>query len=213
MNAARRLSLLSLLLLVGASGLLLAQTTLSLSGPATARPGNTITVNLSLSPGGSPTSAFQWFLSTPSGYLVSVTTGDVGTSASKSVLCSADNLYCILYGMNNTVVGSGTLAVYNVSIPVSASAGPAAFSLSELLGASPSGTPVTLSPGPVYNVGVLALQDINGDGKVDRADVLLMFQQMVASRTNPAACLNDQNGDGHCDLFDVVIVILKAIGI
>jgi len=42
--------------------------------------------------------------------------------------------------------------------------------------------------------------------------VMLIAQQVVASQTSPAACVNNISGDG-CTLSDVMDVLLKALGL
>jgi hypothetical protein len=200
-----------ILLVILCAAPLFAQT-LTLSGPATARPGTSIVVNLS-QPAVSPTSAWQWQITPPTNYAVTVALGAAGSSSAKELACSADNLFCLVYGLNANAIPAGVLATYTVSIPATATAGPAPFGLSNAIAASPAGSVVPVTYGAVYSPTILALWDINGDGKTDRADVILMAQQVIAAQSNPAACVNDMNGDGKCTLMDVVIVILKTLGL
>lgn len=185
-----------------------AQVTLTLTGPATARPGNAVTVNLTGAMSGSPV-ALQWTVGLPTGFTATASIGAAGTAAAKTLSCSANATLCLEYGLNTTVIGNGTLAAYTVTIPANATPGAGAFPLSGLLAVNAAGTTVTSASGPAYSLTILSLADINGDGIVNATDVQLMVNQITSGGT----CSNDQNGDGKCDLLDVWIVIMRALGL
>lgn len=182
--------------------------TLTLSGPATARPGATVTVNLSVAASGS--AALQWAVGLPTGYTATVVAGAAATG--KDLSCTVSNAFCLLVGQNATVIGNGVVAVYSLRVPATAS-GTAALPLGNLLGASAEGNPVTITSGPAYSLQILATEDLNGDGTVTAADVTLMTTQAIASQTTPSACINDLNSDGRCDVLDVFQVVLKSLGL
>lgn len=182
--------------------------TLTLSGPATARPGATVTVSLTAAASGS--AALQWAVGLPAGYTATVVAGAAATG--KALTCNASNAFCLLVGQNATVIGNGVVAAYSLRVPASVSE-TAALPLSSLLGASAVGNPVTITSGPAYSLQILAHEDLNGDGSVTAADVTLMTTQAIESQTTPSACVNDLNSDGRCDVLDVMQIVLKSLGL
>lgn len=182
-------------------------TTLALSGPATARAGATVTLALSAT-GTTNTGAvgFQWTVGYPSGgYTATVAPGPTATAASKTPTCTADNSTCLAVGMNTTVIANGVLANYSLKVPAAAPGGTVTVGLGGLVGANSSGMAIPTAAGPVYTLTILDRRDLNGD-------VTLMSNEVIASQTNPSACVDDMNGDGKCDLLDVIAVLLKALG-
>jgi hypothetical protein len=203
-----------LILLIAASAFAQASTTLTLTGPATVRPGSTVQLLLSAN-GATDTGAagFQWTINFPSGYTATATPGAAATAAGKTILaCTADNSLCLLLGMNTTAIPGGAIANYAVKVPLSAAPSPAPFSLSGLIAVNPTGDVIPTAAGTPYAPIVLMKQDLNGDGKVDSTDLQIMIDQVIASQSNSARCVDDQNGDGKCDLLDVINVLLKALG-
>lgn len=208
---------LSLLWLIAA--VLVAQpVTLTLTGPATIKAGQTLPLTLSAAyPVGASAnaSAFQWSLNYPSG----VTAVSSATSVPTKVkVCTADQATCILAGsgsgtqpMNMTAVNAGAIASYVLQLP--STPGPLTISLSGLVAVDGTGLNVAAVSGTPFVVAVLDPRDLNGDTKVDAADVSIMITEVLASKTNPAACVDDQTGDGKCDLLDVAKLILKALGL
>ena len=137
---------------------------------------------------------------------------DGAAATGKNLTCTANNAFCLLVGQNATVIGNGVVAAYSLRVPASAS-GTATLPLSNLLGASAVGDPVTIMSAPAYSLQILAAEDLNGDGIVTAADVTLMTTQAIASQTTPSACINDLNTDGKCDVLDVFQVVLKSLGL
>jgi hypothetical protein len=195
--------------------LLSAQVTMTLTGPATAKAGSSVTVTLSAS--GTPdtgAAGLQWKVNYPaSSYTATNVVGAQAVAASKGLVCTSDKSLCLLYGLNATVLANGEMAVYTLSIPANAPPGPVTVGLTGLVAASPTGVSIPVTAGAAYVLTIGDKRDIDGSGTVDNADVLLMATQAVQSSTNPAACVNDQNGDGKCDLIDVFAVLLKALGL
>lgn len=187
-----------------------AQTTLTLTGPASAKQGTA--VSLSLSSGGATANGpagLQWSLTPPVGVTVSgVTAGASATAASKQVACNAANLLCLVYGVNQNVIANGVVATMTVQIPANANPGPASFPLSGLVAGDKNGVAMTISSGATYSLNVLSRADIDGNGSVTSADVSLMANQVTSG-----TCTDDQNGDGRCDLLDVLVVVLRAMGL
>jgi hypothetical protein len=205
-----------LVLLLGLS-ISSAQTTVTLTGPVSARPGAAVTLSLNAS--GTPdtgAAGFQWTLGIPAGYSFAASAGPQASSVGKTTTCTTDSAECLLVALNPlnaTVIPNGVIALYAGKVPATATAGPASFPLSGVVAVSSTGTLVTTTLGTAYSLLVLDRRDLNGDGKVDGTDVGLMIQEVLASRTNPAACVDDINGDGKCDLQDVFAVLLKALGL
>lgn len=183
-----------------------AQSTVSLSGPPTARPGTTVTLSLAGAASITPAAALQWTLTLPSGYSGIPTAGAAATTAGKSLYCGT--AACLVTSTTNvTPLGPGVLATYSVQIPATAAAGPIAFPLAGMAAADATGSALVVTAGVPYSLTILAKSDINGDGKTDTADVTAMISQVTGG-----ACTNDQNGDGKCDVVDAVLVLLQAIG-
>lgn len=197
-----------------------AQVTVSVTGPATARPGATITLNVNAA-GTTNTgaAAMQWQLGNPAGFSETVADGPTATAAAKSHTCAAaaTSNFCVVYGLTSAVIGNGVVATYSVTIPATAASGSVSFPLSGVVAANATGTtglnsvsvPVTL--GSPYTLSVLSKTDINGDGKTDVSDLQILVTEIVAAQSTPSACVDDQNGDGKCDVLDIVIIVLKIL--
>ena len=191
---------------------LLSAQTLTLTGPASVKQGKSVTLNLGV--GGPVVAAgLQWTVGLPVGFTATSVIGGAGTTAAKTLYCTSDAALCLLVGMNTTAIGNGTVAVYSLAVPSTATLGANPIPLSGLVAVNAAGGSLAITPGATYSILVLAKQDINGDGVVDNADVQLMIDQVRAARTNPAACVDDMNADGKCDLVDVFNVVLKALGL
>lgn len=190
--------------------------TLTLAGPATAKAGQTISLTLSVAgasgASNSGTAGLQWGITLPPGYTANVAAGAVATAASKVPSCTADGSFCLLTGMNAALIGNGVAASISLKIPASA-AGAVPLPLVKMLGVDAAGVNVAMTSGVAYTLAIIDRRDLNGDTKVDAADVLVMTNQVIASQANPAACVDDQNGDSKCDLVDVFNVVLKALGL
>jgi Cohesin domain len=109
MEQVRRVFILLVLLCVGATAF--AQNVSLSMGSGSSAAGGTVTVPLSLtSSGGAQPMGLQWSFSFSGDVLgVSVSAGTSATNAQKSIACSGKT--CIVYGMNNTVIADGTVAV------------------------------------------------------------------------------------------------------
>jgi hypothetical protein len=132
--------------------------------------------------------------------------GTASTAASKTVACNAAK--CLVYGVNQNVIGAGQVATIAIPIPAGATPGSTSFSLSVVLGADKNANSITLTTGAALPVTILAIADINGDGVVDVTDVNLMAAQVLSG-----TCADDPKADGQCNLFDVLTVVLRALGL
>ncbi len=95
------------------------------SSSGSVAPGGTVTLGLSqASSGGALPVAVQWTISYSASVVsgVSVVAGSSATGAGKNVTCSSTtgSTICIVYGMNQTVIGDGVLA--NATFTISPSA-------------------------------------------------------------------------------------------
>lgn len=199
----RLLSLLSCI--CGLTLSLAAQSSLSISGPPVARPGETLnlTLNLSASPTPNLPAGLGYLLGVPSGWTATGAIGPAGISAAKSLYCATGDAFCLIVGMNTNPIQSGTVASYSLQIPASASPGTTPIPVIKLELGDFLGTELTAAAGSLYAVKILSRQDINGDGSVTSADVFLILD-MALGKTS---CTADQNGDGQCRLIDVLLVI------
>ena len=122
--------------------------TLALSSGTTAQ-GGTATLGLSLtSVSGGQVAGLQWTLNySPSDVTaITVAPGSAATAANKSVACvqGTGTYMCLLAGMNNTVLGDGVAATVSVTLSPTVTTS-TAISVTNALGASPSGSPVSVT--------------------------------------------------------------------
>ncbi len=202
-----------LLCLVGCAYAVAAQNPVfTITGPATARAGASITLALSVT-GSTTGTALQFALNVPTGSLVTVTPGAAAPPKALNCGTASTFAFCLLYGTDVGLLKDGAIAQYAIKLPTGLNAGPLAFPLSALQSSSPSGLSIAASSSGTYSLNILAATDIDGNGVTNAVDVSLMAQQVIAAQSTPAACVNDINGDGKCDLLDVVLVLLKALGL
>lgn len=188
--------------------MLSAQTVLTISGPAKAAPGSTMTLVMTLTGGTvNGPAAFQGTLSLPSGFTASLPVlGNVMTAAAKTVTCSAANLLCLFYAKNSTVVGNGIVYTQTVQVPVGYS-GTATIAVSGIVVADKNGLAMAVPVSTTVNVPVFSIQDLNSDGVVDSKDILIITTAIIAG----TACGNlDQNGDGICNILDTQLIAKVA---
>lgn len=180
------------------------QTAISGSGPATARPGQTVNLAVTITTS-SQLAGLQWTAQLPTaiGGPGIATLGAAAQAAEKQIYCSTDGSICLVVGMNDRVIASGEIARYSVTIPPAAPKGLYQVPLSDVLAADAAGVPIAVTLGPVYELRILARADIDGDGAVTMEDFRLMLDQVIGRAT----CTDDQTGDGKCDLLDVLAVV------
>src|SRR5690242_17791643 len=116
-------------------------------GSAVASSGSAALPLVLTSPAGSEPAAIQWTLNySPSSVAsISATAGAAATAASKSISCApVSGAYsCLLYGMNNTVIANGTVAVVNVTLAAGATS--AAIGVTGAAGSSAAGDAILLT--------------------------------------------------------------------
>lgn len=182
-----------------------AQTLAPSVSPASLRPGQstTVTLNYAGSSGGIGVSGIQWDL--VDGPLTSA--APVAGTAAVGKQISANGSRAIVVGVNAGSQGgipNGVLATVVLTAPAGTPSGPISVSLTGLVGTDSAGNAVNIIPGSAVTVTVLPpLGDLNGDGKVDAADLGVAVSQALGI----AACTTgDINGDGKCNVQDVILV-------
>lgn len=175
--------------------------TLTLTGPATARPGTTIPVTLTLAAPPASLAATQWSVGLPAGYTATAVAGAASTAAAKTLYCNSLSTLCLTVGVNTNLYADGVVATYQVTVPTNASPGQVSIPLTGIIGAALNGGSTGLGAGVPFAFAVLAATDLNGDGKTDALDLQLMIQEILVG---PIA--HDQNGDGVADVKDAQTV-------
>jgi hypothetical protein len=173
--------------------------TLTLTGPATLRPGAIVPVVLTLANPPANLAALQWTLTLPCGTVTAVA-GAASNLAGKTLYCNASSTTCLTAGIGTNLYATGAVATYSWTVPAFAVPGRVAISLAGLVGATLAGDNAPLT-GAEYNTLILARTDLNGDGKTDILDLQIMIQEILGG---PA--VNDQNGDGVANVRDAQIV-------
>jgi len=153
--------------------------TLTLTGPATARPGTVVAASLALTSPPASLAALQWSVTLPAGYTATAVAGAASVTAAKTLYCNPASTTCLTVGINNNVYAAGVAAVYSLTIPATAAPGPVSVPLSGLVGASLAGGNAPLTAGTAYSVLILAPTDLNGDGKTDVQDLQIMIQRIL----------------------------------
>lgn len=209
-----------LALLAGAAG---AQPTLSITGPAQVKAGNSITLAVNLTgSAGSNEAGLQWTLTgAPWGtWKAVIMAGPSATSAGKGVQCAAtgSSLTCLLFGLNSNLLVDGQVASIQLTLPVAGPLGPVMLNWSGLIGATVGG-----SAGPVVSAGPFPLLvlnspcDLNLDGKINTSDRTDLLGQIFGIGSVVlggggglplAVCSNgDLNADGACNILDLQILV------
>lgn len=196
------------------------QLTATVTGPATAARGSSVTLTLNIA--GNTTvgpEALQWTLGLPVGYTI---TGVTNVAANKGTQCNTLKTTCVCTGLvgtaiNRSVMAAGPVASITVLVPASAAAGAVSFSLSGLVAADTNAFGMWIASGTAYSLTIPPLTtaptDINGDGVTNATDVQLMLTQVLNFFNNGTPCANDPHGDGVCNLYDVEDVLHKAMGL
>ena len=187
---------------------LLAAQSLTVSGPANVKPGQTgvvLSVNLAGS-AGTHLSAVQVTVGLPAGFTVtSSAVGAAATTASKSLTCSSlVPGQCLVWGLNQTMLADGVLFTITGNVAASVS-NALAFTLTGSIGASldAKAVAVAVAPGPSLSLPLISPCDINADGAITAADILAYLNSFVyvANPVVSPAC--DLNGDGACNVVDI----------
>ena len=185
------------------------QATLTMTGPATVRPGATINANLSLSSPGSNLAGLQWSVSLPVGYTATASAGAASTAAGKTLYCNPAASLCLTVGVNQSLYAAGVVATYQIAIPSSAPAGSVTIPLSGLVAASLDAQNIPITAGPTYSVTVLSRFDLNGDGAVNIQDLIYWLQRRFAMTSTLD---EDLNGDGQYNVLDAQAIARAVSG-
>ena len=181
--------------------------TLTLTGPAKARPGQTISVQVVLASPPADLAATQWDATLPAGYTAAAVAGAATTAAAKTLYCNADSTRCLTVGINANLYAAGVVATYALKIPALAAPGPVTIPFCCAIGAQLSGNAAVLSAGVPYTFTVLRNADLNEDGAVDLLDLQMMIQEILAGPV-----VHDPNGDGNANVYDAQAVARAAGG-
>lgn len=195
--------LFALLLVVSATAQTLTPS-LSAASVATGKP---VTLTVTYAAGTNPAAAIQWSLAVPTGTTVvwAGTPGD--TTLNKSLTCNAtaSPQVCILAGLNDTAIPSGPLATATITFPAG-TRGTQTLTLSSDLAASLAGDSIAVA-GASATEAALSPFDLNGDGSVNNADLLIAIGQALG--INPCTTA-DFNGDGVCNVDDLVLLAVDS---
>ncbi|NLT69020.1 MAG: hypothetical protein GXX84_20735, partial [Acidobacteria bacterium] len=125
-----------------------AQTARVTVGTASGLPGTTVNVSVGFTAGATPVSMLQFDLlySAPLSYS-SVATGQAAANAGKSAVGNqiAGGSRIVVFGLNQTGIGSGSVAVVQFNIAGVAPAGPATIAITGLVASDPNANPVQVS--------------------------------------------------------------------
>lgn len=195
---------------------LAAQTVTESPANVTVRPGQSVYLSLMFADATPSVNAagFQWSMTTPSGWTVTAAAGAQAAAAQKQIACQeatgGASMLCIVYGLNQTVIPAGELAKIQFTPAPSTPPGTTLIVLSGLLVADATAQPVPVGIGPGTTLTVLGKFDLNGDGKIDIADVQISVSQVIGAT---ACSTGDVNADSKCDLIDVLLTVLAALGL
>jgi hypothetical protein len=180
--------------------------TVTATGPV--RAGTTFTATVAIA--GTPAvAATNFTMQLPPGWTINGTPapGTSALAAQKLIHCgSGATPICVVYGANRTVIAPGPIAVFQLSVPMTA-AGPTPVSLAGIVGASAAAAAIPLTTLPV-SVEILSIYDLNSDGLVDAVDMQVVLDQI----TGAAPCgTADFTGDGKCDSLDLMKLIMRGV--
>ena len=132
-------------MLFGGTSLRAQTSTLALSS-ASGSAGATVPLNLSLTSTSTQPATLEWRVSYPTASVtsVSVSVGSAAVAASKSVTCSASSgsALCLLWGLNQTAIANGTVAVVSVTLAASAT-GTVPIAVTGVSAAAANGTAIS----------------------------------------------------------------------
>lgn len=198
--------------------------------PSSAVPGQTVVLNINYTDA-SPSAnlaAFQGQLLLPN-TITPPATGPTAGHPDQSFVADYNpgNLVFIVGGWGPLSVAppiltipSGPVLQWQLTIPPNAPLGTSTVSLAPasspnlgaLLGANAAGDAVALTANTVTLI-VTSIYDLNGDGKIDAADVQLARAIAQGQVANGCVAPFSLVGDHKCDVRDVILVWLAALGI
>jgi hypothetical protein len=197
-----------LLLVIAAAASLRAQTTtVTLSGPGTITPGNSLNATLSIAgSAGQAIVALQWSLVLPAGFTVGAPTMASSEPSGDTAQCGT--AACLIYGSLTSVV-DGTLATIPISVSATAALGTQSLNVSSLFASTAAGFNVNgLVSGAPYSLKVLSRCDLNGDGTVNIADIQLIVNAVLNASACPISAAS-----GGCTILTVVTEESVAAGV
>jgi hypothetical protein len=177
----------------------------SLNGPATAKPGEKVTLTVQFTGTGNAAAA-QWAVVGPEGLEIAAPVASPALVAAQKLLHSFQGK-TLAVGINSNMLPTGAAASYSVTLPDGFA--DVAFSLKDVELVALDGTPVAASTGPDVVIKMIRRADLNGDGRVDSVDLLISVNQILGiAECTPAV---DLNGDGKCSLLDAQLLIKEAL--
>jgi DNA-binding CsgD family transcriptional regulator len=204
-------------LVVLAAGLSYSQSLTLAVSPTSVPPGGTATLSIGFTDAAPSANiaGIQWLVQN-SGVLNlgAPAIGAAGLAAGKILTCAATNLNCLMIGsgspLNTTALASGVIATVPITVPPGTSLGTVPISFSGGTTASTTGAAVQINAAASITLTVgCSIYDLNCDGTVNVADVLLGINQVLAGICTGSFVAV---GSGKCQLSDVELVIEAALG-
>jgi hypothetical protein len=182
-----------------------AQTTFTLSGPVSAWPGQTINLTMTMvGSSGLNIAGVQWSTTLASGMALGAPTVPAAVSTlGDAAYCGP--VICLVAGSISSL-SDGPLATVPVLISAGATPGTVALPLSGLFAASVQGLNVNgLASGTTYSLKLLSRCDLNGDGLINAADVMVAVNAVIQETPCPPFLAS-------CSIVTVVEVASAAQG-
>ena len=181
--------------------LLSAQVTVTLTGPGTVSAGGTATLTVSCTGcSASNVPAVQWTMGLPAGFTLG--TPAVTSSDPSGSIAACGPLACLVAG-SPIKLTDGTIETIPVSIALNAKLGAASIPLSGLFAADINALNVAAVSGAAYSFTVNpSTCDVNSDGIINVADVLVVIAGDIGTGTCPISAAN-----GSCTIVAVQQVV------
>ena len=174
------------------------------ASPSTVSVGKPSTLSLTYTAGSDPAAAVQWSTGLPTGGAITWTIAAGATAAGKQLSCTTAGTTCLLFGLNVTPLTNGVVAT---GVYTSTTKGQNTVGVNGALGADAAGVSITMS-GSGAGVFESSPFDLNGDGLVNSADLLLAAQQALGIAPCGTA---DFNGDGKCNIIDLALLAVDSL--
>lgn len=181
----------------------------------TAAPGATVDVPVTLTATTAP-SGFQYDLAYDNSKLtfVQAKQGDQTKAANKDIstnALSSSSLRVLAAGLNQGLIGNGTVVLMNFRLSSGFSSGTANLTCSGAASTDANSraiTPTTCQSGTLTVRGACSC-DVNGDGTINVSDVQLIVNQALGIVSNRC----DINADGQTNVLDVQMVVNATLGL
>jgi len=181
----------------------------------TAAAGATVDVPVTLTATTAP-SGFQYDLAYDNSKLtfVQAKQGDQTKSANKDISTnplSSSSLRVLAAGLNQGLIGNGTVVLMNFRLNSGFSSGTASLTCSNAQSTDANSraiTPTTCQSGTL-TVRASCSCDVNGDGNINVSDVQLIVNQALGIVSNRC----DINADGQTNVLDVQMVVNATLGL